>query len=159
MNGANDDIVESASPSGRHTLDAVRNVLLVDGREVALSPLAAQLLRVLARRPGEVVARAELIDLLWRGDWSVGDPALSRVVSEIRSVVGDDAKRPTLIQTVPRRGYRLVSSVAGGQADITSPRPTPRWHAAWRLANTTIVILMGSLTSIAVLAVFARHFR
>src|SRR5262245_7723796 len=88
---------------GRYTLNPWRNLLTVGEREIALSPLAARLIEVLARKPGEVIERRALVDELWRGDWLTGDPALNRVVSEIRKAVDDDPKAPSLIQTVPRR--------------------------------------------------------
>jgi DNA-binding winged helix-turn-helix (wHTH) protein len=58
----------------------------------------------LAKRIGELVEQAELVDRLWRGDWLVGHLALRRLFSEIRSATGNDPKKPTLIQTVPHRG-------------------------------------------------------
>lgn len=112
---------------GRYALDPWRNVLMIEAREVALTPLAARLLEALARRPGETVERTELIETLWRGDWRVGDPALHRVVSELRRAVGDDPRRPTLVQTVPRQGYRLV---AEGPAPAAAPAGTPAAAAA-----------------------------
>ena len=65
-----------------YALDTLSHRLSHEGRTVQLSPLASRLLQVLAQRPGEVVERSEIIAALWKGDWLVGDPALSRLVSE-----------------------------------------------------------------------------
>jgi|CXWL01.1.fsa_nt_gi DNA-binding winged helix-turn-helix (wHTH) protein len=154
------DTISAHQPSAYFALDMATNTLGLDGREIVLSPLAAQLMDLLARRPGELVERAELIDKLWRGDWQIGDPALSRVVSEIRSAVGERPKRAVLIQTVPRRGYRLVLPSQG--APTTNTPPTPRvslWPEAWRMANSTLVIVFCGLAVLTTLAILARYFR
>ncbi|HET9231806.1 MAG TPA: winged helix-turn-helix domain-containing protein [Vitreimonas sp.] len=141
---------------GGYMLDTLSHTLTQDGRAVQLSPLASRLVQVLARRRGELVERGDIIDVLWKGDWGVGDPALSRLVSEVRSAAGDDAKRPMLIQTVPRRGYRLVSAVASPSAP---PAGAPWWPTAWRLANRSLLILVGGFALILALAIVARLAR
>lgn len=146
------------APLGGFKLDSTHNTLLSGDREIQLSPLAARLLEILAGRPGETVARAELIEALWRGDWLVGDPALSRVISEIRTAIGDDPKRATLIQTVPRQGYRLVATMPPAGAK-PSARSTFAWPVAWGLANRTLLIVSGGLSVLTVLAILARHYR
>jgi DNA-binding winged helix-turn-helix (wHTH) protein len=146
---------------GGYVLDTLSHALTRAGRTMQLSPLASRLLQMLAQRPGEVVERAEIIAALWKDDWLVGDPALSRLVSELRSETGDDAKRPTLIQTVPRRGYRLVTNV-GAAPNIVAARPAraePHWVRAWGLANRSLLILIGGSAALLVLALLARHFR
>lgn len=141
---------------GSYALDPLRHVLLCGAREVQLTPLASRLLQELAKRPGEMVERATLIDLLWRGDFLVGDPALSRLVSEIRRAAGDDARQPSLIQTVPRQGYRLVTTL---QQVAAPPVAAPSWPEAWRLANRSIAILLVGLTLLILAAVLARLLR
>lgn len=142
---------------GNYALDPRRNVLRCGPREVQLSPLGSRLLQELAKRPGEMFERAELIDALWRGDWLVGDPALSRLVSEVRRAAGDNSREPTLIQTVPRRGYRLVVTAVSNEA--VTAAPAPHWPQAWRLANTSLLIVFGGLALLVVLAILARLFR
>lgn len=143
-----------------YTLDTLSHTLARDGRETQLSPLASRLLQLLATRPGEVFERAEIIEALWRGDWLVGDPALHRLVSELRRAAGDDAKRPALIQTVPRRGYRLVVETGGAASPAASTVAAPPWWpTAWRLANTTLFIVIGGTAAIMLLALLIRHFR
>ena len=94
---------------GSFTLDTVRCTLTGPSGATALSPLATRFLAELARTPGQVVERAALTIALWRDDPVQADAALNRLVSEVRQALGDDPKKPSLIQTVPRRGYRLVS--------------------------------------------------
>lgn len=145
---------------GQYELDSRRNILRSPAGEVQLSPLAARLLDVLGRTPGEIVERGTIIDELWRGDWLVGDPALNRVVSELRRTVGDDPRDPTLIQTVPRRGYRLVPPADDrpeGVAPMLSVREEPLWRQIWRMGNQTIAILFLGLAAVLVLAIFAHN--
>lgn len=101
---------------GAFTLDTVRCTLGGPRGPTELSPLATRFLAELARTPGQTVERSALIAALWRGDPVQGDAALNRLVSEVRTALGDDPKKPDLIQTVPRRGYRLVSASAATPA-------------------------------------------
>jgi DNA-binding winged helix-turn-helix (wHTH) protein len=146
---------------GGYVLDPLTHVLTRGDRVVRLSPLASRLLQLLAKRPGEVVERAEIIEALWKGDWLIGDPALTRLVSELRRDTADDPKRPALIQTVPRRGYRLVTQMSGaadGSAPAVSETP-PWWQTAWRLANQSLLIMIGGAALIMTLAILVRLSR
>ena len=107
---------------GAYSLDVYGNRLIDNGREIALSPLATRFLEILAREPGAVVDRHRIIDEIWKGDYLTGDPALHRLVSEIRRAVGDNPRHPDLIQTVHRRGYRLVTREAPASEDLTDFR-------------------------------------
>ena len=75
-------------------------------------------LEVLAARAPEVVSRKELMDTVWAGT-VVGDEALTRCISELRSIFGDDRNAPTFIQTIPKAGYRLLAE----PRPITPTRP------------------------------------
>ncbi len=82
-----------------------------NGREeVRLRPLLTDLLVLLAERPGDVVSKDEILDRLWAGRF-VSDSILSRTMAELRRVLGDDVGNPHLIQTIPKRGYRLIAEV------------------------------------------------
>ncbi len=82
------------------------------GEAIRLEPRVAALLRRLAQSPGETVTKDELVRDVWNGTHVV-DEAIMRAVSLLRTALGDDPKRPVYIETVPKRGYRL----------ITFPRP------------------------------------
>ncbi|MEM9556407.1 MAG: winged helix-turn-helix domain-containing protein [Acidobacteriota bacterium] len=85
----------------------------LDGAEgpVHLEPRTAALLLELAEHAGAVRTRDELLDAVW-GDRFVGEAALTHCIWELRKAFGDDARKPHVIQTVPRRGYRLIATVA-----------------------------------------------
>jgi DNA-binding winged helix-turn-helix (wHTH) protein/TolB-like protein len=86
------------------------NTVQADGRAVRLEPKFMQVLVCLADRPGEVVSKEELIRAVWL-DTFVTDDVLTRAISELRRVLGDDAKQPHVIETVARSGYRIIASV------------------------------------------------
>lgn len=89
---------------------AVRPLLgtLSDGHEEhRLEPKVMDVLLELARSSGELVPRETLIERVWDGR-PVGDDVLSRCIADLRRVLGDDARNPQFIQTVPKRGYRLL---------------------------------------------------
>src|SRR6185295_4464212 len=65
----------------------------------------------LAEHPGEVVAKEHLIRTVWP-DTFVTDDVLTRSISELRRVFGDDAKEPRVIQTIPKSGYRLIAGLS-----------------------------------------------
>jgi tetratricopeptide (TPR) repeat protein/DNA-binding winged helix-turn-helix (wHTH) protein len=77
------------------------------GVEAHLKPKAVEVLLYLAGRPFELVERDELLKAVW-GDNAGSSDALTHVISDLRSCCHDHANSPSLIQTVPRRGYRLL---------------------------------------------------
>lgn len=81
-----------------------------DGARCRLEPKVMDLLMVLARQPGAVVTRAHLLATLWPG-MVVGDDTLARAVSKLRQALGDDARAPQYIETIAKRGYRLLAGV------------------------------------------------
>jgi len=72
-----------------------------------LPPKAVEVLLSLAATPGELVTRETLLRKAW-GSGKGSPEALSHTVSEIRHALDDHPDNPTFIQTLPRRGYRLV---------------------------------------------------
>ncbi len=81
-----------------------------DGVERVVEPKAMEVLVHLATRAGEVTSSDELIDAVWCGR-PMGDNPVHKCISQLRSALGDDARRPRYIGTIPKRGYRLLSPV------------------------------------------------
>jgi Tol biopolymer transport system component/DNA-binding winged helix-turn-helix (wHTH) protein len=105
-----------------------------DSRQnLADQPLA--LLKALAARPGELVTREELRQLLWPDGTFVGfDHGLNSAINRLREALNDSAETPRFIETIPRRGYRLLvpvevmrptvpRAVEGASATPTSEAP------------------------------------
>jgi DNA-binding winged helix-turn-helix (wHTH) protein/TolB-like protein len=102
---------------GDWDVDAQLNLLRRGAQEVRLEPKVMEVLVFLIGRAGEVVSRDVLLTTVWQGV-VVGDDALTQVVIKLRKALGDDARAPIYIETVAKRGYRLV-------APILTPSPTP----------------------------------
>ncbi len=81
-------------------------------RPVRLQPQPSRVLRYLAERPGRLVTRGELQQLLWGDDYFVDcEQGLNYCIREVRRTLGDRAADPVFLETVPRRGYRFLSRV------------------------------------------------
>src|SRR5262245_9199526 len=93
------------------------------------------LLTYLAAHAGEVVSKERLLNDVW-GAQSVSESALTRTVTELRQALGDDADEPRLLETIPKRGYRLIGSVSSIPSDVVeiAPRPARRTRVTTRLA-------------------------
>ncbi|MFY9609689.1 MAG: winged helix-turn-helix domain-containing protein [Blastocatellia bacterium] len=81
-----------------------------DGQPRKLTPRAFDVLVYLVEHRGRVVEKQELFDNVWKEQF-VTDNALTRIIKEIRQVIGDDADAPRYIETVPKRGYRFIAEV------------------------------------------------
>ena len=98
---------------GLFELDRVTGDLRKDGKlrpRIQGQPL--EILLYLLERPGDVVTREELRLQLWPVDTFVDyDHSLNTAVNKLRDALNDSADNPRFIQTIPRRGYRFISSV------------------------------------------------
>ena len=100
------------------TLDLRRASLRDEtGAEVALRPKSVDLLLALAREPGRVLSRDELLDAVWP-NVTVTEGSITQCVREIRRAIGDPEGR--ILRTVMKRGYCLEVPV-----DAVSPQPEP----------------------------------
>jgi transcriptional activator of cad operon len=79
-----------------------------------------RLLLCLAERAGEVVSIDELLDQVWSGVVVTPD-SVYQAVASLRRQLGDDAKEPAYIATVPRLGYRMVATVTAWRDVPSAP--------------------------------------
>lgn len=103
-------------------VDRQSNAVFRDGAAFKVEPKVMAVLLHLAAERGRVVGKPELVATVWKGAHVV-DEAVLRAVSLARAALGDDAKRPRIIETVPSRGYRM--RVSPGTVDA-APRAGPR---------------------------------
>jgi transcriptional activator of cad operon len=106
---------------GRWRIDASADEIEADGQVVKLEPLQMRLLLTLAAQPGQVVTTQTLLDEVWR-DLIVTPNSVYQAVTQLRRQLGDSADEPAYIQTVHRKGYRLIASVT------IEPVPPPLAH-------------------------------
>ena len=95
----------------------------------------AALLSLLAERPGELVSHAEIIEQVW-DDRAVSPNSVAVVISDIRRALGDDPRQPVFVETLPKRGYRLIADVqvdapAPTLPPVTDPSAPHRGAARW----------------------------
>jgi transcriptional activator of cad operon len=98
------------------------------GEIVRMEARTMRLLLCLAERAGEVVSIDDLLDQVWSGVIVTPD-SVYQAVASLRRQLGDDAKEPAYIATVPRLGYRMVAAVSPWAGEPIAPRestPGPR---------------------------------
>ena len=98
---------------GAFEVDLEGRRLLKRGMPITLREQSFQVLAALMERPGEIVSREELRQRLWSSDTFVDfEVALNSAVSRLRDALGDSANSPSVIETIPKRGYRFVVPIA-----------------------------------------------
>jgi DNA-binding winged helix-turn-helix (wHTH) protein len=111
---------------GRWSVDPAACELRNGDTVVRLRPKVMDLLAAFARSPGEVLSKHCLLDLVW-SDVTVGDASLTVAVGELREALGDHPEKPEYIETIPRRGYRLIAPVSGNQVVEVSTEASRFW--------------------------------
>jgi TolB-like protein/Flp pilus assembly protein TadD len=119
----------------------VRSRELRKGKDrIRLQEQPFEILRLMLERPGDVVTREELAHRLWPdGTFVDFEHSLNAAVKRLRAALGDDADNPRFVETLPRRGYRFIGSLAG--AMIAMPPVTPDYKA--RIAVLPFTNLSG----------------
>jgi DNA-binding winged helix-turn-helix (wHTH) protein len=101
---------------------------------IRVEPKVMDVLTELAAHAGKVVPKEELIRAVW-GREHLAESILTRAVAELRRHLEDDAHAPRFIETIPKRGYRLIAPVvffADTVVDDDADLPPARW---WRGAS------------------------
>ncbi|HET9371761.1 MAG TPA: winged helix-turn-helix domain-containing protein, partial [Vicinamibacterales bacterium] len=114
---ASDDRSTGVSRFGSFELDRARGELRKKGVRVRLEGQPLQILTMLIARGGEPVSREELREALWPNE-TFGDfeRKLNSAVKRLRAALNDSGYSPRYIERIPKRGYRLLVPVSGGEA-------------------------------------------
>ncbi|MGZ8284673.1 MAG: winged helix-turn-helix domain-containing protein [Allosphingosinicella sp.] len=107
---------------GGWTFRAGENELVQGGERRRLEDRAARTLELLCRRVGEAVGQDEIVAEVWNGR-SQSPNSIPVVIGQLRRALGDDARSPRFIETLPKRGYRLV---AEAEPEVEAPRRSRR---------------------------------
>jgi DNA-binding winged helix-turn-helix (wHTH) protein/tetratricopeptide (TPR) repeat protein len=158
------------------------------GLRVRLRRQPAQVLSVLARRPGEIVTREELQREIWGvGTFVDFERGLNNCIKQIREALNDDTESPKYVETIPRQGYRFVarletsagrngSSTAGGfvterprreqgagdrgvAAKVTAGTAGVHKNRIWISISVAAVVLIGGAFAVVYEAQVARAQR
>lgn len=131
---------------GDLTVDPAAGAMVGPAGREQLDPKVMQVLLVLARRAGDVVPRHELLEQVWPGV-VVGDDVVSRCIYQLRRHLrqaGGERRHAALVETLPKRGYRLncePSADATSPTTATTPPPArrrPPWISAAGLAGVLV---------------------
>ena len=111
---------------GRWLVQPSLNSISLEGNNVHLEPKVMEVLVCLAQHVGETLPKEKLIETVW-ADRFVTDDVLKRCISQLRHALEDNAREPRVIQTIHKRGYRLIgptsdspASVASGERNLSS---------------------------------------
>ena len=109
---------------GEWEVDASTRILRRNNDSKTLTPRAVDVLVHLAAHPGEVVSGSTLIEAFWPSPMASPN-AIQKIVSELRHALGGDHEGNIYIETVPKRGYRLVAEVSStGSESLRWPHAT-----------------------------------
>jgi DNA-binding winged helix-turn-helix (wHTH) protein/TolB-like protein len=129
---------------GDWTVQPDLNQLSAHGRTVKVEPKAMAVLLYLAERAGQVVGREALLAQVWPGV-VVGDDSLTQVIIKLRKALGDDSEHPTYIQTVTKKGYRLLAPVQRVAETGASSIPRRRDRVRWIAGAVALALLVAML--------------
>jgi TolB-like protein/DNA-binding winged helix-turn-helix (wHTH) protein/Tfp pilus assembly protein PilF len=136
---------------GEFRLDPEARILVQGGKIVPVTPKGVELLRALVERPGEVVAKDDLIKAVWP-DTFVEETNLTSNISILRKQLGVHPEGGEYIETLPKRGYRFIATVT----QVTKPgdrsqesgvriKPAPRRGVVLGIAAGFCVLLLALL--------------
>lgn len=123
---------------GGFELDTRSGELTGNDGKIPLQDQPFQILKLLTERPGEVVTREEIRSRLWPDDTVVEfENAVNAAIKKLRIALGDSADEPRYVETLRRRGYRLMVPVersaapsgGAGETAVVSTEFDPRWKS------------------------------
>ena len=132
-------------------------------KTLRLRPQLMDVLVCLASGDGRTVGRQQLLDTVW-DDRFVSETAVARSVAELRHALGDDARQPRIIQTIPKRGYRIIAPIAWGAsiptAEITGPpEASPLTATRFTTGFWPLVVLLAAVITVVLLLLVRRPAR
>lgn len=133
---------------GEWTFSPAGNELRCGVERRRLEHRAARTLELLCRRRGTIVSHEEILAEVWNGR-TISPNGVTVVIKDIRQALGDDAREPRHIETVSKRGYRLLPQSLEPTFEVSpSVRVEKKRH--WRLLvpAATVVLLVLSWTGI-----------
>ncbi|MGB7025047.1 MAG: winged helix-turn-helix domain-containing protein [Candidatus Acidiferrales bacterium] len=127
-----------------------------------------EILLLLLERPGEVVTREKIAQVLWSDTFVDCEHGMNTAIKKLRQTLGDSADEPRFIETVPRIGYRFTAEVQAETPPLTQPagpsQPAPLGAASPRmfqdfLRRKRLVPIAASLAFFAIAGAYFLHFR
>src|SRR5215472_9024754 len=136
---------------GAFELDSRSRELRKHGVRIKLQDQPLRILLMLVQHPAEVVTREQIQSELWpAGTYVDYENAINSSVRKLREALGDDPSNPRFIDTLSRRGYRLLVPVSrDGAADVPAEQPGPtgrrRWWPIFTAAGIVMVVAIEAI--------------
>jgi len=127
---------------GEWLVDPATNQIARGAERVHLEPKVVDLLLALAGRADQVVSREELLAQVWSGV-IVGDDVLTQGVIKLRKALGDASGESRYIQTIPKRGYRLIAAVSRPGEKPAAPGSRRRYYWIAGACVLAAAVLLG----------------
>ena len=132
---------------GDFSLDTDERVLSLNGDPLPITPKMYDVLWLLVRNRGHLVEKEEILETVW-SDSFVEEGNLAVTIRHLRKTLGDDAHSPRYIETVARRGYRLIANVSENPSSVTPPKLTPptssqRPYVLITIAAVLVISILG----------------
>src|SRR5499427_4149429 len=113
-------LVQKSLRVGSWIVDPSLNSMSCEGRSIRLEPKVMEVLLCLAQHPGETLSKEQLFQAVWP-NIIVTEGVLKRCIAELRRAFDDDARNPHIVETISKRGYRLLAPVSAPAAG-TAPQ-------------------------------------
>jgi len=133
---------------GDYLIDGQLNLICRGKEEVLVNPRSMAVLKLLAAQPGDVISANTLLEEVWPGNHF--DPnSVYKAIRELREALGDTAQHPSVIQTLPRRGYRLLI-----EPFVVPPDDTVKAEGISATFNrlTRLLVIAGAAAGVLILA-------
>lgn len=108
-----------------------------DGHLVRLEDKISKLLDALIARRGSIVTKDELIAQVWAGR-ELSEQTIPVAISKLRKALGDDINKPTMLETIPRQGYRLLP-----HATVKANAERSNAALGWKWAFAAVLLAIG----------------
>lgn len=112
------------------------------GRSKQVEPLLMSLLLYLAESPGQVIPKAELRAAVW-GEIIVTDNVLTKAISSLRRLLEDNSTNPRYIETISKKGYRLIAGVKPFEQPKRYTQKSSSWNRVGFSLGTILVLVLG----------------
>ena len=134
---------------GAFELDVQSGELHKSGQGIALAKRPFQILRVLVEHAGAITTREEIQQQLWPNDTAAEfDSGINAAIEELRVALGDSADNPKYIETVARRGYRLLVAVERTESTscegVVAVKPDPACLTGQTFSQYRVLGIVGS---------------
>ena len=131
-----------------HVVTPAINEISKDGVVARIEPKSMEVLVYLLERAGTVVSREDIQDQIWENVF-VGQDSVTNAIIKIRKAFGDDARNPAVIETIPKRGYRLIAAMetikdAGPEANLI-PVSIVGSAGRWRIGIVLVCLMVAAL--------------